>query len=181
LHPSAPGTGTNGGVAIGGGVQKNGDETNMQIGYGEGWARLGPGGSLELRTTPQGGWLSYELPLTSGTTAIHLRPGFGFAILRFSDTNAMGMTDSETAMVLHPGVSLIVNADKLYVAPRFGIGISSVLEGDGEGNTAYSGAISAGYRLGRGYSFELSVLYSRDPDADEGIWTFVPSLGVTVP
>lgn len=181
LHPAAPGSGKNAGVALGAMVQTGNDQTNANIGYGEGWVRLGPTGAFEVRTTPQAAFLAYDIPVSEGETSVSLRPSFGLSILRFvEDQGAMG-DDSSMVALLHPGASLVINSGSFYVAPRLGLAQSAVIEGDGDGDNAYSVAATIGTRIPGGFSFELTgALSDGFDDTDEAIWTIVPSLGISI-
>ncbi|HEY5921493.1 MAG TPA: hypothetical protein VIV11_07470 [Kofleriaceae bacterium] len=181
LHPAAPGSGPNAGVAIGALIQNADESTSTNVGYGEGWARLGPTGAFEVRTTPQAAFLAYDFPLSEGATALSLRPSFGAAVVRFSQPDAMGNPDESTVGVVHPGASLVINAGDFYAAPRLGLSRSFVIEGDDDGATAYSFAGTVGIRLANRMSLELTAVYSRDTDdPPDSVWTIVPSFGVAV-
>jgi hypothetical protein len=177
LHPAAPGTGENAGIALGALVQHADDDTSAQFGYGEGWVRLGEKGEFELRTTPQAAFAAIDIPVAPN---ISLRPSVGLSVLRF-DQSISGMSDTTTVGVIHPGLSLVIQSGSLYVAPRAGFSRSAVIEGDGDGESAFSVAGTVGFRLDHRMTLELTAAYSRNFDDEvDTAWTVVPSLGISI-
>jgi hypothetical protein len=182
LHPAAPGSGPNAGVAVGAFVQSADQGTRMHIGYGEGWARLGKEGEVEIRSTPQAAFVSYAVPIATGEMSVSFRPSLGTSIFRSVDkaVDVEEEDDVTTSVVLQPGVTLLFQSGALYAAPRIGAGHGFVVEGDSEGQTVATGGATIGGLFGGGVSGELSVLYSQDLETDESVWSIVPTIGISV-
>jgi hypothetical protein len=184
LHPATPGSGPNAGVALGALVQSANDETSTNIGYGEGWARLGADGAFEVRTTPQAAFAAYNLPVVTGETSVALRPSVGVSVLRYSETDATGMKETAMFGTIHPGLALVIQVGGFYAAPRLGFSRTEVLEGGGDdtdGESAYSVAGTIGYWFDDRMSLEVTAVHSRNfDDPAAKVWTVVPSIGITV-
>lgn len=183
LHPAAPNAGANGGVATGAFIQRGDDSTTLQIGYGEGFVRMGPNAAFEVRATPQGTFVAYDIGVGEEKN-VSIRPSFGLSVVRLPSITAQ--TDEYTTNAfLQPGLSVVFNSGSFYGAPRLGIGRSVVLEGDDEADTIFSGGVTAGMRLPGGLSFEISAIYSRNTEDDsmgnvQDAWSIIPSVGIAV-